>query len=391
MFDFTRKRKLEELRDQGLWNGSCTTAEITFHQLSPYIGKLKSGIVESLISEFSAPGASVCDPFCGSGVVPLQAVIQGRTAFANDLSRYAWVLTMGKLSAPRTVAEAASRVAALNAFVATRAAEVDLRSVPSWVRSFFHPKTLRETITAFRYSEKKRDYFLMACLCGILHHQRPGFLSYPSSHTVPYLRSNLFPAIEYPDLYAYREVSSRLIAKVERAYRRPPTTAALEAARYSVRLGNAKRLPLSDGEIDLVLTSPPYFGALDYARDNRLRLWFLGIRDWSALDKKLTKDGKDYEHQMRKCLKEMFRVLKPGGHCVLIVGEVQANGKTKDTGAILGKMAQEVSGGGFGLTCFIEDEIPEARRSRRGTRTTRIEKVVVLEKRKTLIPGGQLG
>ena len=100
MFDISTKERLEYLRDQGLWNGSCTASEATLHQLSPYIGKLKTGIVESLIDEFSRPGQYVCDPFCGSGVVPLQAVIQRRRVFANDLSKYAWVLTMGKLTAP---------------------------------------------------------------------------------------------------------------------------------------------------------------------------------------------------------------------------------------------------------------------------------------------------
>jgi hypothetical protein len=108
------------------------------------------------------------------------------------------------------------------------------------------------------------------------------------------------------------------------------------------------------------------------------------VRDWSVLDKKLTKDGKQYEEQMRRSLREMFRVLKPGGHCILIVGEVQQQGKkTKDTAAILGRMAIDVSNGGFGLKCSIEDEIPDSRRSRRHTRTTRIEKVLVLEKRRS--------
>jgi hypothetical protein len=83
---------------------------------------------------------------------------------------------------------------------------------------------------------------------------------------------------------------------------------------------------------------------------------------------------------MRACLKEMYRVLKPARYCVLIVGEVQRNGITKDTGAVLGAMAAEATGGGFSVDCVVEDEIPDIRRSRRGSKTTRIEKILVLQK-----------
>jgi hypothetical protein len=50
---------------------------------------------------------------------------------------------------------------------------------------------------------------------GILHHVRPGFLSYPSSHLVPYLRKMKYPPEQFADMYAYRDVRSRLIAKVK--------------------------------------------------------------------------------------------------------------------------------------------------------------------------------
>src|SRR5271154_7164939 len=62
----------------------------------------------------------------------------------------------------------------------------------------------------------------LASLLGILHHQRPGFLSFPSSHTVPYLRGKAFPRWKYPKLYEYRSHADRFEAKVERAFRRVP-------------------------------------------------------------------------------------------------------------------------------------------------------------------------
>jgi hypothetical protein len=77
---------------------------------------------------------------------------------------------------------------------------------------------------------------------------------------------------------------------------------------------------------------------------------------------------------------EMFRILKPGKACILVVGEVQRNGRTRDTGKILGNIAREVTSGNFIIDCVVEDRIPDIRRSRRGTKTTRIEKILVLRK-----------
>ena len=79
-----------------------------------------------------------------------------------------------------------------------------------------------ENIDIIMQLKKNDSNFLLSSMLGILHHQRPGFLSYPSSHTVPYLRKNTFPPKEYPELYLYRSVKDRLIKKVRRAFKRIP-------------------------------------------------------------------------------------------------------------------------------------------------------------------------
>ena len=79
--------------DARLWHGSLNSRECTLQQLSPYVGKMKSGMAKALVNVYSKPGDTVLDPFSGSGVVPLEAVLAGRRAWANDLSPYAYVLT----------------------------------------------------------------------------------------------------------------------------------------------------------------------------------------------------------------------------------------------------------------------------------------------------------
>jgi len=373
------KKSIKNL-DPGLWHGSYNARESSLQQLSPYVGKMKSGMARVLIELYSTPGQTVLDPFSGSGVVPLEAVLAGRCAWANDLSPYAYVLTRGKLEAPVNSREAMAKAWGLAKAVSREAGSVELEAVPQWVREFYHPRTLCEILTAFRILEEQDEYFLRACLLGILHHVRPGFLSYPASHLVPYLRKDKYPREQFPDMYVYRDLASRLFAKVKRAYRRCMFPVNWHERRYKVWKTNSMNLPIADGGVDCIISSPPYFGALDYARDNRLRLWFLGCHDWKQLDASLTANNKVYIPEMSVCLREMHRVLKKGAHCVLVLGDVQRQGKNHRTAEILADLARKVTDGGFHFCAICDDTIPDDRRSRRRTRTTKYERILVLRK-----------
>jgi len=364
-----------------LWKGSFNARESSLHQLAPYVGKLKSGMVRVLLETYSHHGDTVLDPFCGSGVVPLELVLLGRKALGNDLSPYAYVLTMGKLSAPHTKEQAMQQATELADLVEAQAPYCDITYIPGWVQQFFHPKTLREVAVAFQLLHERRSYFLMACMLGILHHVRPGFLSYPASHLTPYLRLNKYPPDQCPEMYQYRDLRSRLLAKVERAYRRDFTNENRQCANYQIFQVNSKNLPILDATVDAIISSPPYFGALDYARDNRLRLWFLGVENWKELDASLTANDRVYARDMEQCLREMYRVLRPDAYCVLVLGDVTRDGKTRKTAELVSELAFQASQGGLRPVAIHDDVIPDERRARRRTRTTIHERILVMQKR----------
>jgi len=258
---------------------------------------------------------------------------------------------------------------------------IDLSDIPEWVQEFFHPDTLREVLVAFRVLRENEDYFLISCLLGILHHVRPGFLSYPASHLVPYLRKTKYPPAKFPEMYAYRSLRSRLLAKIVRAYRRAMLPDDWEKRQSQVWNTNSMSLPIQDGTVDAIISSPPYFGALDYARDNRLRLWFLGCQDWKILDASLTANNKVYLPQMSVCLREMCRVLKDGHYCVLVSGDVERNGEKKHTAEILADLAVNATEDRFIIELIYDDIIPDERRSRRRTKTTKFDRILVLRKK----------
>lgn len=357
------------------WSLPCVSSEVRLHQLAPYIGKLKSSIAEELLRKYTLSSQHVLDPFCGSGTIPVEAARLGRRVTAADISDYAVVLTRGKLEAPAEFHEAED---ALNAALeASKSRSVDLRRVPSWVREFFHRETLREAIQLADELIHRDQPFLLSCLLGILHHQRPGFLSFPSSHLVPYRRTSLFPEDRYPELYTYRDVASRIRAKVQRAYKIPAIWPA-NSDRTSARVlqCGVSELQLSE-RVDAIVTSPPYMNALDYQRDNRLRLWFL-LREKLA-PQEMTRRREDFDKLVDDfaCL---ARRVRPGGACVLIVGEATLRSKVRAHPADDFVRALCGSNGGYQFVEGYRDTIPDVRRSRRGHAATKHEAVVVLRR-----------
>lgn len=371
---------LTERLDASLWAGSFSDRESSLQQLSPYIGKMKSGMAKVLIYSYSKKNDIILDPFSGSGVIPFEAALAGRQAWANDLSPYAYAITRGKLDAPASEKKALDRVAIITSAIESQAPSVDLSLTPQWVREFFHPETLKEILLAFRILKEENDFFLTACLLGILHHVRPGFLSYPASHLVPYLRKSMYPPEDFPHMYSYRDLGSRLAAKVKRAYSRSFLPLDWENRKYKVWRVNSMNLPIDDEVVDTIISSPPYFGALDYARDNRLRLWFLGCEDWKELDASMTAKTRVYLPQMSKCISEMHRVLKSEGYCVLVLGDVERDGQIRRTAEILADLARQICDDGFFVETIYDDIIPDERRSRRRTCTTKFERILVMKK-----------
>ena len=357
------------------WADSCTHQECSLHQLSPYIGKLKSTIAQDLILKYSQPGQLVVDMFCGSGTVPLEAARLGRRVFASDISKYAVTLTKGKLHAPTRIEPALADLNHLLKRVESLPMP-DLRSVPRWVRAFFHPRTLKEALRLSEFLRHERHYFLLASLLGILHHQRPGFLSFPSSHLVPYLRSNKFPRSVYPDLYGYRPVAARLKAKVERALKRPSTNPLLKLVE-GIRRSSVKSLNLPDA-IDCVITSPPYMNALDYGRDNRLRLWFLGESHMESLDRALS-DLNGFTNAIDALAKQLRQKMRRGGYCVFVIGEQLIRKRDRFPSEELMRIFA-THAPTFRLCQVMRDVIPDVRRSRRRLAGVKREHILVFRK-----------
>ncbi|CEJ49182.1 conserved hypothetical protein [Xanthomonas citri pv. bilvae] len=342
----------------------------TMHQIAPYIGKLKPAIARRLVEEFSAPGDTVLDPFCGSGTIPLEAAQGQRKVIASDTNPYACLLTKAKISPPDTIEEALARLHRAWGRASKRIIGAD--DAPEWVQKFFHPETLRSALALFDELIDSREHFLASCLLGILHHQRPGFLSFPSSHLIPYLRENKFPRDVFSEMYESREVLPRMEAKLARSYKIHSPLSVPGIVKRSSVAGLTVR-----GKVDALITSPPYMNALDYRRDNRLRLWFL-----DRATENYFPEPTDKKEGLRRMSLDLAQLaascVKRGGYVVLVVGEVVQR-KRLTSHPSENFLAALMSTERFALRKAIRDEIPDIRRSRREGRATKTEHILVLQ------------
>lgn len=358
------------------WRHPCAHTECSLHQLSPYIGKIKSSIAGELVERFSKPGDLVVDPFAGAGTIPFEAALRGRRAYGADISPYAGILSKAKLSPPLSL-DAALSLAEQALQEADGLPKPDLRTVPAWVRRFYHPNTLREVLNFASICRRPGNEFLMACLLGILHHQRPGFLSYPSSHLVPYLRNRKYPRRQFPGMYAYRQLRPRLLAKVCRSYKRfvaPPGSAFVGFKQTAVQ---NVAMPVGFGAL---ITSPPYMNALDYGRDNRLRLWFIDPNLVDLVDNDVTQRRQAFVEAITSLALKVERGLRPKGYCVFVVGEAFRRSFDAHPSEAVVRILREQAPS-LRLATVIADEIPDIRRTRRECKGVKTEHVLIFRKK----------
>ncbi len=342
--------------------------------MSPYIGKIKSSIAGELIEQYSTRGGLVVDPFAGAGTIPLEAALRGRQAFGADISPYARILSVAKLRPPQSLSSALE-CAELALEEARTIARSDLRSVPIWVRGFFHPDTLREALSFAKVARRPGNEFLLACFLGILHHQRPGFLSYPSSHLVPYLRNKKYPRDEFPEMYAYRELRPRLLAKVRRSFKRYENPLTGSAAFQQMAVEQLE-LP---AQFDALITSPPYMNALDYGRDNRLRLWFIDPCLVQQVDNDVTQRRKSFVDAISSLAGKVESGLRRRGFCIFVVGEeFKRSFEAHPSEVVIAAMKKDAPS--LILSEIVADNIPDIRRTRRECSGVKTEHFLIFQR-----------
>ena len=302
------------------------------HEIS-YRACFKPQLPRFFIERLTSPGDCVYDPFMGRGTTLLEAALLGRVPAGCDVNPLGVVMIRPRLQPP-TLAEVAARLAQINFSGPSE--------FPEGLLAFYHPDTLKEIAALKKYLLQHRaeqtldpvdDWISLVALNRLTGHSN-GFLSVytmppnqavsvKSQRKINERRAQTPPRRHLVNIILQK--SKILLSECDAAARHALSRV---AGRAQLLTQPAATTPQIRSEsVQLVVTSPPFLNVVDYAGDNWLRCWFLGI-DPGTVKLTVPKKLEEWRTEMGAVFRELSRVLAPGGHVAFEVGEVHA-GQTK--------------------------------------------------------------
>jgi SAM-dependent methyltransferase len=307
-----------------------TTTQAHVHGFHSYPARLHPLTARRLVEGLSPPNGSVLDPFCGSGTVLVEARLLGRRALGVDVNPLAIELSGMKANA------------------------IGARWVPSLVgtarRVAEHAddRRLKRMGATRRYEEEDVALFAPHVLLeldglrdGIAHVEseplrRSLLLVLSAVLTKVSVRAGDTGRAEGPKRIPSGYTLRFFVKKAEELARRLQDARALlppHAPLAGVIHGDARHLDaVSDGVVDLIVTSPPYPGVYDYVVHHRDRLRWLELPEDRFFEHEIGARrharGVSYGHALGRfrsefgaALGEMGRVLAPNGAAVLVIAD----------------------------------------------------------------------
>lgn len=303
------------------------------HDVHWFPGNFIAQIPSALVQVLSAPGDLVLDPFGGSATTATEAVRLGRRAVVSDRLSAASVIGNAKLAlfggalGRRRRGEILASLAFEHQCRSDRPGRLGEGSDTA-LAAWFAPGTLAQLRYLWALVEGEPDpgrRVLAGIFSDVLFNcastgGAPTRTGKRRRHHWGWIADNVRPAV----LVEHNAVAlfSGKLATLDEGDPGCRTTSALLVQQ------DARRLALADGVVDLVVTSPPYVGVIDYTHANRLLYAWMG---WSMMEERQDEIGarfrrtrrnaaEEYRAEMRLVRDEIHRVLRPGAYCAIVIG-----------------------------------------------------------------------
>jgi DNA modification methylase len=325
------------------------------------------------------------DPFCGSGTVLVEGQFSNLRVLGADSNPLARLIATAKLTQVDLIASARELDAVMSSAPILAPNVPDVINRAHWFSDKVSDRLgrLRAAILAV-VDPTRRPFFDM---CFSVTVRRVSFadprLSVPVRINPD--RADNYGAKGEEVLRKYRLLEKADVLKCFWAVASANLRRAGEAQQHITRrekfeiFDNAMHLPLPDESVDLVVTSPPYVGAQKYVRASSLCLGWLGmtpqaklrplerlsigrehldlseglsseivvpaaddiIRKVSTVNTTRARIAQRYLIEMRQAVSEIARLLKSGGHLVLVVGPNLVSGQVFDTPAYIEELCAD--------------------------------------------------
>lgn len=316
----------------------------SIHTAHWFPGNFISQIPSHLIQILSEPGGVVFDPFAGSGTTAIEAVRLGRNAITSDIVSACVFIASCKLDAFQAPMQRCVISDVMAKLAWTHLCETDNIGAcgeggNEQLSNWYAPRTLAQLRYLWKLIEEFEgtDRAILELLFSdvLFYCASPGNKTSTGKirkHHWGWVADNVHPTIriEHDAVAAFQ---SRLLDMFNIMLLREARETSATVLRQ-----DARRLGLRNESVDLVVTSPPYVGVIDYTRANRLLYLWKGWHFDSDRENEIGaryKRGRkhiqeEYLQDMRACWSEFFRVLRPGGFCAVVLGESRAYPGTVD-------------------------------------------------------------
>jgi DNA modification methylase len=287
------------------------------HRLHPYLGKFVPQLAEVFLRRYASPGQLVWDPFAGSGTTLVEANAFGARSAGCDVSAFNCLLMRAKTAAYDPAALLGD-VMRLSNGGGRRNGRAGGRYLRRWYapRSVGELMSFRERIDGTTYPELWQVVLSRSARSARL--ARHDDLDFPAEPVIGEYFCHKHRRVCRP----VGEADKFLRRYVRDAVQRVQEFADVRSAEaVSVLHGDARFLD-PPGPVDLVLTSPPYPGLIDYHEQHAYAYELLGLerRD----EEEIGRGVKGYCDDITAVLARAKRALRRGGKIVIVVNDRRA-------------------------------------------------------------------
>lgn len=367
------------------------------HDYHRYPAKFIPQLVERLIDEYiSDKEAHINDPFFGCGTAIVTAISRGFKASGTDINKIAYLITKVK-STPIEPKYLNKKVEQL----------LDkLRPLNGHQKTLFddriEPLIPQKHVDRIDYWFTEENKIELGKILRVIHNEDDetikDFLLVAFSHILKncslWLQRSTKPTrdLKKNSVRPYEALRRHLVKMQngnEAFYRVVPAKVRENLNQYlNIEIKDARKQPVEDETVDLIVTSSPYVTSYEYADLHQLSTIWLDLADdlaeykkefigtsykkyegkrlrssiardivdkMSKNSKKMAKEIEAFFIDMEEVFDESFRILKQGGRCCYVIGNTKLKGIDILNAEVF---AESLQYSGFKLDRIIKREIP---------------------------------
>ncbi len=367
------------------------------HDYHRYPAKFIPQLVERLIDDYiNSNEAHINDPFFGCGTTVVTALSKGFKASGTDINKIAYLITKVK-SIPIQPEYLQKKI---GQFL------LKLKFLNGTFMFFFddriEPLIPQKHIDRVNYWFSEENKIELGKILRVIHEEDDeivrNFFFVAFSHILKncsvWLQGSTKPTRD-PKKNSTKPFDAlrRHLKKMEKGnagyYKIVPYKVRESLEQYlNIGIGNAKKQPIPDETVDLVITSSPYVTSYEYADLHQLSTIWLDLADdlteykknfigtsykqysnkklrssigqdivynMSKENKKIAKEIEAFFIDMEEVFDENYRILKNGGRCCFVIGNTKLKGINILNAEVF---AESLQYSGFKLDRIIKREIP---------------------------------